>query len=207
MIGSSPFCTRNTRSGLSAKTSMVTDQVQPSCPGRLSSIGFGQFGTTSYGPKMSCPPLCPGTAANPSPGSVCSWVCPVGLTAREIKRRPPQAAVIVATRLFILFSSVSMVRWKAGQGRIERLHIGPANDIRQTISKNALVKYPRGRLPWEVCAAPLRSSGRHPRQAADSDFSPGLLTHETACSLRVAVVAYHLLVGHVHQFPLMRHWL
>ena len=65
--GSSPFWVTNTRSGLSANTSVDCDQVHPSWLGRLSDNGFGQFCTGSYGPNTSCPPLSPGMAANPSP--------------------------------------------------------------------------------------------------------------------------------------------
>ena len=42
-----PFCTRSTRFGLSANTSIDCDQVQSLSAGRLSPIGLGQFGTAS----------------------------------------------------------------------------------------------------------------------------------------------------------------
>src|SRR5712691_7677342 len=62
MFGSSPRCRMKTRFGLSAKIPCPAPQVHFSLPGKLE-IGFGQFGTTSYAPKMSCPPFSPGTAA------------------------------------------------------------------------------------------------------------------------------------------------
>jgi hypothetical protein len=52
MFGSSPRCRMNTRFGLSANTLWPAPHVHLSLPGRPE-MGFGQFGTISYAPKMS----------------------------------------------------------------------------------------------------------------------------------------------------------
>src|SRR5581483_10730902 len=62
MAGSSPRCRTKMRLGLSAKTLWPAPNVHPSCPGR-EARSLGQPATTSYAPKMSCPPFWPGTAA------------------------------------------------------------------------------------------------------------------------------------------------
>ena len=53
----------------------MAPHVHPAWPGRCDS-GFGQFGTTSYGPVKSQPPFWPGTAENPP--AVCACVCAGG---------------------------------------------------------------------------------------------------------------------------------
>ena len=75
----------------------------PAWSGRLSANGFGHFCTGSYGPNTSCPPLSPGTAANPSPGVFfcCPWTMPSRLLTRMTATKAMQTAAIFSVRPFI----------------------------------------------------------------------------------------------------------
>src|SRR6266478_2697601 len=99
MFGNSPRCRMKTRFGLSAKTPCPAPQVHFSLPGKLE-IGFGQFGTTSYAPKMSCPPFSPGTAAKLG----CCGDCPC--RRLSVNTKAPIAIIHEFLRMTLLLISV-----------------------------------------------------------------------------------------------------
>ncbi len=113
--GSSPFCVTNTRSGLSGKTYVACDQLHPSWLGRLSPSGLGHPCTGSYGPKTSCPPLRPGTAANPSPGIFfcCPWTMPNRLLTRMTASNIAHTAASFSVRSLILSVPLATLESKA----------------------------------------------------------------------------------------------
>src|SRR6185503_3204735 len=100
IAGSSPRSSMNTRSGLSAKTPCTAPHVQFSWPGSCES-GFGQFGTTSYGPlNTSRPPLYPATAPEVT---FAVWPC-IGLvdspTMNPATKEPAMIATTTDLRIF-----------------------------------------------------------------------------------------------------------
>src|SRR5260370_4166170 len=88
--------------GFCAKMPSTAPHVHFSGPGS-EVMGFGQSGTTSYGPVMSCPPFSPGTATNPNPGFACAWTGASLLASTMPIATPTAIATTVSTTLRITF--------------------------------------------------------------------------------------------------------